>query len=90
VIIVAFALLLGFIVCSAAIRYRDVRFGFVAAAVATLGVVGAAGAIALVQPGSIPGAELGTLSASLLIALETLFYLSFVVSRSWAPRPPTS
>lgn len=73
----------------AASRYRDVRFGFVAGALAVLGIVGLVGAIAALWPGSIPGATLGPLPASLLIACEVLFYLSFVVARSWAPPPAT-
>jgi hypothetical protein len=89
-IIFALAVLLGFIVCAAALRYRDVRFGFVAGALATLGLVGVVSATAVLWPNSIPGAELGTIPAVLIIVSEALFYLSFVIARSWAPHPPGS
>ncbi len=89
-IIFALAVLLGFIVYAAAVRYRDVRFGFVAGALSALGLVGAVAAVALLWPGSVPGAELGVFPAALIIASEVLFYLSFVVARSWTLRPPPS
>lgn len=86
-IVVALAVVLCLIVSVAAARYRDVRFGFVAGALAVLGILGAVGEVTLVWPSAVPGAALGPLPASLIIVSEVLFYLSFVVARSWAPKP---
>jgi len=85
--IFALAILLVAIVASAALRYHDVRFGFVAAALVALGLVGALAAAALLNIGGIPGAELGTVPAALIIVTEALFYLSFVLARGPAATP---
>jgi hypothetical protein len=87
-IVVALAVLLGVIVATAAVRYRDVRFGFVAGALGLLGLVGLAGLADLLWPGAVPGADLGNLAAALIIVSEVLFYLSFVVGRKWTGSPP--
>lgn len=89
-IIIALAVLLGFIAGLAAARYKDVRFGFVAGALALLGLVGAVGLVGLLYPGDLPGSDLGVTPAALIIVAEVLFYLSFVVSRPWTPRAPGS
>lgn len=87
-IVVALAALLGVIVVLAAIRYRDVRFGFVAGALGALGIVGLVGLVALLWPASVPDSDLGNVPAVLIIVSEVLFYLSFVVGRKWsAPSP---
>jgi hypothetical protein len=88
-IVVALAVLLVFVAGTATVRYRDLRFAFVAAALAALGAVGALGVIGLLSPGSIPGSDLGTTPALVLIGAEVLFYLSFVVSRNWTGAPPS-
>ena len=84
-IIVALAILLGFIAGLAAVRYKDVRFGLVAGALGVLGLVGVVGAIGLLLPGAFPGSDLGVAPSALIIAAEVLFYLSFVVARPWTP-----
>jgi hypothetical protein len=87
-IVVALAVLLGVIVGIAAIRYHDIRFGFVAGALGALGMVGLVGLVALLWPASIPDSQLGVAPAVLIIVSEVLFYLSFVVGRRWtAPSP---
>jgi uncharacterized membrane protein YhaH (DUF805 family) len=88
---IAFALaaLLALIAVGAARRYHDRRFAMVGAALAVLGLVSVAGAVDLLWPGSIPGADLGTVPAVLLIFAEALLYLSFVAARSRAPPPPS-
>lgn len=84
---VALAVLLAGIALGAARRYQDRRFAFVGTALAVLGLVSAVGAVDLLWPGSLPGADLGPVPALLLIGSEVLFYLSFVAARSLAPRP---
>lgn len=76
------------IVGIAAVRYRDIRFGFVAGALGILAIVGLAGVVSLLWPGSIPDANLGTIPAALIIVSEVLFYLSFVVGRNWTALAP--
>lgn len=85
---VALGILLALIALGAARRYRDRRFALVGTALALLGLVGAVGAVALLWPGALPSADLGTVPVLLLISAEVLFYLSFVASRPWTPRPP--
>ena len=85
----ALAVLLSVIGGAAARRYRDRRFALVGGALAVLGLLGAIGAVALLWPGSIPGADLGPVPAALLILAEVLFYLSFVAPRTWTPPAPT-
>ncbi len=89
-IVVALAVLLVFVAGMATARYRDLRFAFVAAAFAALGVAGAIGIIGLLMPGAIPGSDFGTTPALALIGAEVLFYVSFVVSRSWTGAPPNT
>jgi hypothetical protein len=84
---IVLAVLLALIGFGAARRYRDRRFAFVGAALTALGLVGAVGAVSLLQPGAIPGAELGTAPVAFLILAEALLYLSFVASRTWTPPP---
>jgi hypothetical protein len=89
-IVVALAVLLVFVAGTAAVRYRDLRFAFVAVAFAALGAVGAFGVIGLLLPGSAPGSDLGTTPALVIIGAEVLLYLSFVVSRDWTGGPPST
>ncbi len=88
---IAFALaaLLALIALGAARRYRDRRFALVGGALAVLGLVSAVGAVGLLWPGSLPGADLGTVPAMLIIGSEVLFYLSFVASRPRTLAPPS-
>jgi hypothetical protein len=83
------AVLLALIALGAALRYRDLRFAAVGAALAVLGLVSAFGAVDRLWPRTIPGSELGVVPAVLLIVSETLLYLSFVAARSWTLRPPS-
>jgi len=85
----ALAVLLVFISSAAAFRYRDRRFAFVGIALSVLALLSAVGAVDLLWPGSIPGGDLGTIPAALLIVFEALLYLSFVASRAGTPRLPT-
>jgi hypothetical protein len=87
VIAIVLAALLALIGFGAAQRYRDRRFAFVGAALAALGFIGVVGVVDLLEPGLIPGAELGTVPVGFLILAEALLYLSFVASRSWTPPP---
>ncbi len=87
-IIFALAVLLVLIAGAAAVRYRDLRFALIACALAGLGAVGAIATLGLLSRGAVPGSELGTTPAAVLIGVEALFYLSFVVARSWTPAPP--
>jgi hypothetical protein len=84
-IAVVLAVLLALIGFGAARRYRDRRFAFVGAALTALGLVGAVGAVDLLSPSAVPGAELGTIPVAFLILAEALLYLSFVASRTWTP-----
>jgi hypothetical protein len=86
-IAIVLAVLLAWIGFGAARRYRDRRFAFVGAALATLGFVGVVGAVNVVWPGEVPAAELGTVPVALLIVSELLLYLSLVLSRPWTPPP---
>jgi hypothetical protein len=85
----ALAVLLALIALGAARRYRERRFALVGTALAVLGLVSAVGVVDLLWPGSLPGGDLGTVPAVLIIAAEVLFYLSFVAARSGTPRSPT-
>jgi hypothetical protein len=85
----ALALLLAAIALAAARRYQDLRFALVGAALAVLGLLSLVGAVDLLWPGSVPGADFGPIPALLLIGAEALFYLSFVAARSWSLRPTT-
>jgi uncharacterized membrane protein (UPF0136 family) len=85
----ALAVLLAYIGFAAARRYRDRRFAFVGVALTTLGLVSAVGAANLLWPGSVPGGDVGTVPAVLLIVAEALFYLSFVATRPRMPAPPS-
>jgi hypothetical protein len=87
-IVFALAVLLAAIAAGAAWRYGDVRFALVAGALGAIGAVGAVGAASLLWPGSLSGANLGVWPAVILIAAEGMFYLSFVVARSWASPAP--
>jgi len=88
--VLALAVLLVFVAALATARYRDLRFAFVAAALSALGAIGAVGLIGLLSPGAVPGSDLGTTAALVLIGAEVLFYLSFVVARNWKGVPPSS
>ena len=85
--VLALAVLLVFVAALATARYRDIRFAFVAAALSALGAIGAVGLIGLLVPGGIPGSGVGTTTALILIGAEVLFYLSFVVARTWKDGP---
>jgi hypothetical protein len=87
-IVFALAILLALIGAAAARRYSDVRFALVGAALAVLALIGLVGLGGLLWPAAVPGAELGTVPALLLIGAEILFYLSFIVARPGTPPPP--
>lgn len=83
------AALLAAIGFAAARRYRDRRFVFVGIALGVVGLVGLVGVVDNLLPGAIPDGDLGAVPVLLLILSEVLLYLSFVVTRSWRPVPPS-
>lgn len=81
VAVVALSAILTMLTLATAVSYRERRFVLVSLSILAIGVVGALGLADLIWVGSVPDADLGSVSALVLVASEVFLYLSLVIGR---------